>query len=151
MQKTLAILALTVCAALIGAPAAAKTCDLEISANDMIQYDKSELRIGKDCDKVKLTLTHTGKLPKTQMGHNWVLAKTSDYQAVAQAGLQAGPDKGYLPEGDGRIIVHTELIGGGESTSITFDTANLKAGGDYTFFCTFPGHVVLMNGKFVIE
>ena len=27
----------------------------------------------------------------------------------------------------------------------------LTPGGDYTYFCTFPGHFVLMNGKLIIE
>jgi azurin len=56
-----------------------------------------------------------------------------------------------MPAGDPRIIAATELIGGGEQTTVTFDLSGLEPGGDYTFFCTFPGHFVLMNGKFIIE
>ena len=39
-------------------------------------------------------------------------------------------------------------IGGGESTEITFSTEKLKSGGDYSFFCSFPGHWAIMKGKF---
>ena len=43
------------------------------------------------------------------------------------------------------------MIGGGEETSVTFDISGLEPGGDYTFFCSFPGHYVLMNGQFIVE
>jgi azurin len=133
------------------AQASAKTCELEITGNDQIQYDKSKLTVAADCDKVKLTLEHVGKLPVKQMGHNWVLAKTSDWKSIAQTGQGAGLENDYLPKDDERVIVHTDMIGGGQSTSITFDLSGLEKGGDYTFFCSFPGHWALMNGKFVIE
>jgi len=35
--------------------------------------------------------------------------------------------------------------------SIKFDASKLTVGGDYTFFCSFPGHFVLMNGKLIVE
>ena len=83
------------------------------------------------------------------MGHNWVLTKTADYTAVANAGMAAGLDKDYLPVDDKRIIAHTKVIGGGESTSVKFPVSKLTKGGDYTFFCSFPGHYGLMRGKLI--
>lgn len=131
--------------------AMADTCEVEIDSNDMMQFDKSELTVSKDCDEVTVKLTHSGSQPVTVMGHNWVLAETSEWQTLATDAMAAGPDKDYLPEGDERILAHTDLIGGGESTSVTFDLSDLDADGDYTFFCSFPGHSFQMNGKFVIE
>jgi azurin len=84
------------------------------------------------------------------MGHNWVLTTTANYMTVATAGQAAGPP-GYMPDGDPRVIANTDLIGGGESSSVTFNLSGLEPGGDYTYFCTFPGHYVLMKGKFIIE
>jgi azurin len=84
------------------------------------------------------------------MGHNWVLSETADYMALAQAGQAAGPPN-YLPAGDARIIAATDIIGGGQETSITFATSALEPGGDYTYFCSFPGHFVLMYGKLIVE
>jgi azurin len=84
------------------------------------------------------------------MGHNWVLSATPDYQAIAQAGQAAGAPN-YLPTGDARILASTNVIGGGQSVSIKFDASKLTVGGDYTFFCSFPGHFVLMNGKLIVE
>ena len=36
------------------------------------------------------------------------------------------------------------------TTKATFAGNMLKAGGDYTFFCSFPGHAALMKGKLVV-
>ncbi len=132
-------------------PAAAKTCELSITGNDQIQYDKSELVVGPDCDEVKVTLEHVGEMSVDQMGHNWVLTETSDFKSVAQDGMQAGKAQEYVPADDDRVIAQSSLIGGGETTSVRFDTAELESGGDYTFFCSFPGHYGIMNGKLVVE
>ncbi len=151
MRKTLRVLVLLGLASGFTAPAAAKTCELTITGNDQIQYNKSELVVGSDCDEVKLTLEHVGQMSVDQMGHNWVLTETSDFKAVAQDGMQAGKEQEYVPADDDRVIAYTSMIGGGETTSVRFDTSGLEAGGDYTFFCSFPGHYGIMNGELVVE
>lgn len=129
-------------------PAAfAKTCSVDIEGNDSMQFNKQTIAIAADCKEVKLTLKHTGKLPVAAMGHNWVLTTTADFDAVANAGVSAGQANHYVPKGDARVLAATNLIGGGETTSITFSTSKLKKGGDYTFFCSFPGHWSIMKGK----
>lgn len=129
----------------------AKTCELEVNSNDMMKFDQTEMKISADCSEVKLTLNHTGKLAKNVMGHNWVLTATADMQTVATAGMTAGLEQQYLPADQSKVLAATDVIGGGESTSITFDTAALAQGGDYTFFCSFPGHWGIMKGKFIVE
>ncbi|MES1943545.1 azurin [Salinisphaera sp. PC39] len=152
MRKLKATFALIALGSLFAAgPAAAGDCELSITGNDQIQYNKSELVVPAGCDKVTLTLEHVGKMSVQQMGHNWVLTESADYQAVAQAGMQAGADNAYVPPEDDRVIVHTDLVGGGESTSITFDVSQLEAGGDYTYFCSFPGHFSMMKGKLIVK
>lgn len=128
----------------------AKTCELTIDSTDQMTFSASELKVGTDCTEVKLTLTHSGKLAKNVMGHNWVLSKTADYQPIAQDGMKAGADHDYVQADDARVIAHTKLIGAGETDSITFSLEGMEAGGDYTFFCTFPGHFAVMHGKFII-
>jgi azurin len=127
----------------------AQECSVVIEGNDQIQFVQSELNVSSSCAEVTVTLKHIGQLGANIMGHNWVLTKTPDYQAVAQAGQAAGPPN-FVPEGDARVIAATPVIGGGEEVSVTFDISGLEAGGDYTYFCSFPGHFVLMFGKFVI-
>jgi azurin len=125
-------------------------CALTVEGNDMIQFVQKELRVTSSCKEITVTLKHVGTLAANIMGHNWVLTKTADYMAVAQAGQGAGAPN-YIPAGDARIIASTNVIGGGQETTVTFATSALQRGADYTFFCTFPGHFVLMNGKFIVE
>lgn len=119
-----------------------------IEGNDQMKFNKNEIRV-KAGQKVKLTLTHVGKMEKTVMGHNWVLlTQDADMAAVGQASATAS-ETDYIPAGmKDKIIVHTKMLGGGESDTIEFDA---PAPGTYTFMCTFPGHYALMTGKFIVE
>ena len=127
--------------------AAAGEATLEISGNDQMQYDKKELRV-KAGQKVTLTLHHSGTMAKTAMGHNWVLLKQGTDKAAFAAEAISAVDNDYIPEGTDAVIVHTKVLGGGESTTITFDA---PAAGEYEYICSFPGHYALMNGKFIVE
>ena len=79
-----------------------------------------------------------------------VIAKTADVDAVAKEGAGAAATN-YVKDGDARVIAHTKVVGGGEKDSVTFKTDVLEAGGDYDFFCSFPGHYAVMRGKVVVE
>jgi azurin len=146
MHTTLAAVALTGLA--LPLTAYADPCKVEISGNDLLQYDKQELAVPATCKEITVTLHHAGKQPREAMGHDWVLVKTPDLTAVDQAGLGAGLANNYLAPGDKRVLAHTKVIGGGETTSVTFSAAILRKGGDYSYLCTFPGHSALMHGKF---
>lgn len=130
--------------------ARANDCELTILANDMIQYNARALHVDAGCKQVELTLRHVGKQEAHVLGHDWVLARTSDVAALANGGISAGFDHGYLPVGDKRVIAATKIVGGGESTTITFSTSLLVVGGDYSFFCSYPGHSPMMRGRFQV-
>jgi len=125
-----------------------KVCKLEITGSDQMQYDKKELSVAADCTQVELTLHHGGKLPAQAMGHNWILAKTADMAGIASDGASAGFANDHIKPGDARVIAHTKIVGGGQSTSVTFPTSVLKKGEAYSFFCSFPGHWSIMKGAF---
>lgn len=130
--------------------AQASECELNIDSNDQMRFSTATLTVPVSCQKVTLTLTHSGKLPKNVMGHNWLLSKTEDMPALVQAASAAGPGNNYIPADDKRVLAATGLVGGGESTSVSFSTEGL-AGLDLTFFCSFPGHWALMKGSFVVS
>jgi azurin len=132
-------------------PAMAAQCDVTVEANDAMQFNTKEIVVDKTCGEFTVNLVHTGKLPKTAMGHNVVITKTGDKQAVATEATTAGPANDYVKPNDDRVIAHTKLIGGGEKDAVTFKTDALDAGGDYTFFCSFPGHWAIMTGKVVVK
>ncbi len=119
-----------------------------IEGNDQMKYNKTEIRV-KAGQKVKLTLTHVGTMDKSVMGHNWaLLAQGADMAAIGQAAASAA-DTDYIPaDMADKILVHTKMLGGGESDTIEFEA---PAPGTYEFMCTFPGHYALMHGKFIVE
>jgi len=118
-----------------------------LTGNDQMRFNLSEIRVDAG-DKVKLTLKHIGKLGVEVMGHNFVLLKQDvDTNEFGKKAVDA-KDNNYIPEGTDDVIVHTEMIGGGQQTTIEFDAPEK---GTYEFICSFPGHVALMNGKFIVE
>jgi azurin len=111
-----------------------------------MKFDKDEIRV-KAGSTVELTLNHIGSLPIEAMGHNFVLLGNGvDMAAFASKAVKA-KENDYIPEGF-EIIAHTKMIGGGESTKITFEA---PAAGTYDFICSFPGHYAMMRGKFIVD
>jgi azurin len=98
---------------------------ITISGGDDMKFDKTELK-AKAGETVKLILKHVGKAPIEAMGHNVViLAQGTDFNAFANAAIDA-KDNGYIPKGmENAVIAKTDMIGGGQTTEITF-TAPVK-------------------------
>jgi azurin len=115
-----------------------------------MQFNMKEMRVSSDCQSLTITLKHVGNLPQQFMGHNWVLSTTEDMMPLTGVSMQAGAPN-YLPENDSRVIAATEMIGGGQESSVTFDVSALNSSTEYTYFCTFPGHYAIMKGVFIIE
>lgn len=123
-------------------------CKATVTANGPMSFDIKEFSINKkDCAEFTVEIKNESKMPKASMGHNVVITKTADVEGVIADGQPAGAEKAFLKDGDTRIIAHTNLTGDGETDSVTFKTADLTAGGDYEFFCSFPGHYNMMKGK----
>jgi azurin len=126
-------------------------CATEIEGNDAMQYNVGSIVVPASCSDFKITLKHTGQSAVNVMGHNVVISKEADVQAVAGDGMSAGVEAGYLKAGDARVIAKTELIGGGQTTSVSFPVSKIKDGGPYAFFCSFPGHAALMRGSISVQ
>lgn len=121
--------------------------ELSIEGNDQMKFNKNELRV-KAGQTVKLTLKHTGQMSKEVMGHNFVLLKKgTELSEFAQKASQAKSND-YIPKDTDQVIAHTKIIGGGEETTITFEAPEA---GTYDFICSFPGHWIQMQGKFIVE
>lgn len=120
---------------------------VNLEGNDLMQFNLNEIRVQAG-DKVRLILTHVGDLPENAMGHNFVLLKqgTDVVDFGQKAATASGND--YIPEGTDQVIVHTEMIGGGEQTTIEFTAPEP---GTYDYICSFPGHYVQMRGNFIVE
>ena len=130
----------------MAAPAMAADCAITIEGNDQMQFNIKQVEVPKSCTKYTMTLKHTGKMPKSSMGHNIVLTTTADANAAAADGMKAGMAADYVKPGDSRVIGYSKMIGGGETTTFDFEVANLKPGTEYTYLCSFPGHSFIMRG-----
>lgn len=131
--------------------AAVTGCETVIEGNDAMQFNAKAITIPASCANFKITLNHVGKMPVAAMGHNVVITTEGNMQGVIADGMAAGIDAGYLKAGDDRVIAHTDLIGGGQTSSVSFAVSDLKAGEAYKFFCSFPGHAALMNGTVTVQ
>lgn len=131
-----------------GGAADANTVQVTITGNDQMKFDKKVIEVPAGAT-ITLTLKHVGKMPLETMGHNWVLlAQGTDLDAFARASASA-KDTDYIPaRRKDQVIVHTRMLGGGESDTITF-TAPAK--GSYKFICSFPGHYLAMQGFFIVR
>ena len=125
-----------------------KEISIIINSDDFsMKFDKKEI-IAFSGQKITLTLNHTGKLDKLVMGHNFVLLKKGVNSNEFGIKASSEKEKEYIPDGGNQVIVHTKLIGGGESDTITFDAPEK---GTYEFICSFPGHYMSMKGKLIIK
>lgn len=129
---------------------AAPNCMLKLTGDDRMQFNLKTATVSASCATINIELTHVGKMPVLAMGHNVVISATKDLSAVAAAGMKAGAAAAYTPKGDPRVIAATPLAGGGATVRSKFVGSKLKAGGDYNFYCTFPGHSSIMKGKLVV-
>ncbi len=128
----------------------ANPCQLIVEATDAMQFNTKAISVPASCDSFTVNLKHVGSLASSVMGHNWVLTETANFQPLALDSAKAGLNNHYVPPGDERVLASTEIIGGGESSSVTFSTSGLK-GKDLTFFCSFPGHWAIMKGSLKVE
>ena len=152
VMKFNALLALSLLA--LGGPASAALAadaprEIVITANDAMQFSLKEITAAPG-EKLSVKLSHVGKLPKTAMGHNWVLlaaGSDAEVQKLAMECMKNAPD--YLPKDRSVVLAGTKILGGGESDTVTF-TAPDKPGA-YPYLCTFPGHFSMMKGKLIVK
>jgi azurin len=131
--------------------AQALECDITLQTDDALRFLPSHIVVPAQCKDFTVKLTHTGHLPPLAMSHNWVLTKKSDLDGVARTGMLAGAEAHHVDQNDKRVVAHTKLIGAGETTSVTFAVAQLKAGEPYVFLCTFAGHSPIMRGTLSVQ
>ena len=131
------------------APASAGA-NFDVSANDSMKFSVTRLEVKAGQD-VKITFTNTGTMPKTAMGHNFVLLKKGvDAKAFVDSAVSAQATD-YIPaDQSDKIIAHTKLLGPKQSEELTFKAPTEP--GEYTFVCTFPAHFLSgMKGVLVVQ
>tara|TARA_B100001029_G_C15043601_1_gene445461 strand:+ start:950 stop:1462 length:513 start_codon:yes stop_codon:yes gene_type:complete len=122
--------------------------EIKVTLNsfDNMIYDKNKIEVSSG-KKIVLTLNHKGKISKEFMGHNFVLLKKGiNVDEFAKKAVLAKSND-YIPSSDD-TIAFTKMIGGGESTTISFSAPEA---GVYNYICTFPGHYMIMRGELIVN
>ena len=115
---------------------------------NLILLETIEVQAGEE---IRIRLTTRSDLPPSAMSHNWVLmvlgADANDY--VSQA--SKARDEDFMPqELSDQVLFHTQMVGGGEMTEVTFTAPSEP--GDYEYLCSFPGHYSAgMKGFLVVN
>lgn len=131
-----------------GQEADANKVHVTITGDDQMKFDKKVIEVPAGAT-VTLTLKHIGKMPLSSMGHNFVLLKEgTNLDSFAMAAASA-KETDYIPvRKKDQVIVHTKMLGGGQSDTVTFTA---PPAGTYKFICSFPGHYMAMQGNFIVR
>ena len=107
------------------------------TVGDQMRFDKATL----EAPAGEVAITFTNAATSASMQHNVVLVPAGKADAVGAAGIGAGPERGYVPDGPD-VIAATKLLGPGQRDTLVATLAP----GEYAFICTFPGHYLQMRG-----
>jgi len=112
---------------------------VQIHASDQMKFDVTSIEAAPG-EKITVTLTNAGTLPKAAMAHNFVLLKAGTDVSAFAAAAMTHQENGYIPPAMAdKVIAATKMLGPGESDTITFTA---PAAGTYDYICSFPGHAL---------
>lgn len=138
--KTLTALSL---AFLISIPAFASGINdnirtINVKGTDNMKFDVNLIEAAPG-ETIRITFETVSNLPKQAMGHNIAIIDLGvDLEEFVMASISARDNDYIAPEFEDRVIAHTAMIGGGETSTIEFTVPETP--GDYEYACTFPGH-----------
>lgn len=123
---------------------------VSITGNDQMQFSLTEFTV-KAGSEVEIVFENAGQLPKEAMGHNLlILTQETDPLEFATASMIHRDNDYVAPELADQVIAGTELLGPGESETLTFTAP--EETGDYPFLCSFPNHAAVgMRGVMTVE
>lgn len=125
----------------------AKTVQVEVGDNMRFTPSVIEARPG---ERLHVVLKGVGKIQA--LAHNFVVLKAgTDPKSFADKAGPATRESGAIPaDMKGRVIVASPLARSGATAEATFAAPTQP--GEYTFLCTFPGHLNLgMKGQLIVK
>jgi azurin len=123
---------------------------IEIAGGDSMKFTVTHFTV-KPGEKVQVWLSNTGSLPKTVMGHNWILLKAGVDPAAYDAAAAKAQGEEFQPKAlAGEVLASIGLLGARQNGQVTFTAPT--AAGDYAYLCSFPGHFqVGMRGTMTVK
>ena len=115
------------------------TATFVITANDSLRFSVTRIE-ARPGQTIRVQLRNVGVMPKTVMGHNWILLRAgSDVSGYATAAISAAGEA-YQPHRlSGEVLAAIPLLGPKQSGEVTFEAPTVP--GEYPFICSFPGHM----------
>ncbi len=107
-------------------------------------FDSHRIVVPRDA-RVEIEIKNNATLEV--MVHNFVIVRKGAVDEVGAAAVEAGPEKGYIPDLDA-VIAHSGFIAPGQVGTFEFDA---PPPGEYAFICTYPGHYLLNRGVLVVK
>ena len=111
---------------------------IEVTGMDNLKYDITLIEASPG-ETIRLVFKVDSNVPPQAMSHNIaILPQDMDKDGFVMASMGAGDNEYIAPDYEEQLIAYTEMIGGGETSTIEFTVP--ETAGDYDFICTFPGH-----------
>lgn len=102
-------------------------------------------------EEITIHLTTESEMPASAMSHNFVLlVLEADPDEFVRASITARDNDYISPDHEDEVIAYTNVLGNGESDTITFTVP--EETGEYDFICSFPGHFAGgMYGQIIVQ
>ncbi|MEX2574670.1 MAG: plastocyanin/azurin family copper-binding protein [Balneolaceae bacterium] len=111
---------------------------ITVTGTDNMKFDVTLIE-AEPGERIKIVLMTVSNMPATSMAHNVAIVDQGvDLEAFVMASMTERDNEFIAPSFEDRVIANTEMIGGGETSSIEFTVPETP--GDYDYVCTFPGH-----------
>jgi azurin len=112
--------------------------EITVKGTDNMKFDVTLIE-AKPGETLRITLVVESNLPSTAMGHNIAIVDQGvNMDDFVFASMSAKENEYIAPAFEDQVIAFTEMIGGGETSTIEFTVPDTP--GNYEYVCTFPGH-----------
>lgn len=112
--------------------------EILIKGTDNMKFDVTLIEASPG-ETLRITLETKSNMPAQAMAHNVAIVDLDTNVEDFVLASMAEPDNAYIaPSYADDVIAVTEMIGGGETSTIEFTVPETP--GDYEYVCTFPGH-----------
>lgn len=109
-----------------------------IIGQDNMQFSETLIE-AEPGETIRIVLEVKSNMPKTAMAHNVAIVDQGVNMEEFVLASMGEQDNEYIaPSYEDQVIAATEMIGGGDTSTIEFTVPENP--GDYTYVCTFPGH-----------
>lgn len=111
---------------------------ITIIGQDNMQFSETLIE-AEPGETIRIVLEVKSNMPKTAMAHNVAIVDQGvNMEEFVLASMGEADNEYIAPSYEEEVIAATEMIGGGETSTIEFTVPDNP--GDYAYVCTFPGH-----------